>query len=164
MTGGHVVKTMVIPHECAPGWVWKPITEGMLALRVGGGVGGRYGVPPTVWQYPAGTVWGCEDCGDNPERVVTVWPSSLSFSSTSRMIEQAREVHGPDVQVRIGEYPAIGVEGGAPGGIVRFPRSVSREQVERFMSAFDEAYPRGRRYEIEMEEQRPRRRWWRWWR
>lgn len=62
MTGGSVVKQAVIPHSCSPGWTWKPITDDMDHLRIGGGKGGRYGVPPTPWTHPAGTVWRC-DCG-----------------------------------------------------------------------------------------------------
>lgn len=63
MTGGRVVKQVVIPHECAPGWTWKPFTEcSGIPPVVPGGTGGRFGVPPTVQQYPKGTFWEC-DCG-----------------------------------------------------------------------------------------------------
>lgn len=62
MSRGEVVKQVVIPHSCSPGWTWKPITEDMKDLHMLSGEGGRYGVPPTPREYPAGTVWRC-DCG-----------------------------------------------------------------------------------------------------
>lgn len=56
-----VVKPAVIPHSCDPGWTWKPIPEGG-PLLLPGGMGGKYGVPPSPREFPKGTVWRC-DCG-----------------------------------------------------------------------------------------------------
>ena len=61
---GRVVQQAVIPHSCAPGWRWKPITEGSGLHLVPGGMGGLYGVPPTLHEFPKGTVWAC-DCGQH---------------------------------------------------------------------------------------------------
>lgn len=56
--------------------------------------------------------WICtaRDCAENPERVVTVWPSQLTFEGYSRLVERVRAQCGPDVQIEIGEYPEIGIE------------------------------------------------------
>lgn len=56
-----VVHQPTTVHECDPGWTWKPIQpDSDLALVTWEGA--RYGVPPTAWDYPKGTVWECE-CG-----------------------------------------------------------------------------------------------------
>lgn len=61
---------------------------------------------------PARQRWTCtvEDCPENPERVITIWPTSLTYASYSRLVESVREQHGPDIQIKIGEYPTIGTE------------------------------------------------------
>lgn len=61
---------------------------------------------------PRAERWECtvEDCNDNPQRVVTVWPTSLTFESASRMYDRLREQYGPDVRFKVGEYPAIDAE------------------------------------------------------
>jgi hypothetical protein len=60
---GKVIKQVVIPHSCSPGWRWKPIPEDSdIPSLVPGGKGGLYGVPPTPWESPKGTAWRC-DCG-----------------------------------------------------------------------------------------------------
>lgn len=53
-----VVQRTETVHDCAPGWTWKPIQpDSDLALVTQEGA--RYGVPPTPWDYPKGTVWEC---------------------------------------------------------------------------------------------------------
>ena len=60
---GQVIKQVVHPHSCYPGWRWKPITKDSgIPPLVPGGEGGCYGIPPTTWEFPKGTVWRC-DCG-----------------------------------------------------------------------------------------------------
>lgn len=45
---GRVAAVPVLQHHCAPGW--RTETRGD---------GGRYGIPPMLSDYPAGTVWEC---------------------------------------------------------------------------------------------------------
>lgn len=67
--GGEVVKTVVLPHECSPGWRWEPIPKGvhigLHGLVPQESERGRYGVPPSPWDYPKGTVWRCGNCGQH---------------------------------------------------------------------------------------------------
>lgn len=54
-------------HHCGPGWTWT--------FREDGPAGpGRYGSPPTIYDYPRGTVWACE-CGQH-------WVSQGHFESS----------------------------------------------------------------------------------
>ena len=48
---GRVVDKPAPKHKCAPGWGWRTAASGK-----------RYGVPPSSWDYPKGTVWEC-GCG-----------------------------------------------------------------------------------------------------
>lgn len=58
-----IVHAPVVPHSCSPGWTWRPIPDNAPEYSlVPGGKGGRYGTPPSRWDYPKGTVWEC-DCG-----------------------------------------------------------------------------------------------------
>lgn len=56
--------------------------------------------------------WTCtvSDCAENPERVITVWPTSLTFESYERHVGRLRAQYGPDVRFEIGEYPSIGID------------------------------------------------------
>lgn len=57
---GSVVDRPAAQHSCNPGWRWEWTDE---ASSRSGAIGGHYyGIPPTSWAYPRGTVWGC-DCG-----------------------------------------------------------------------------------------------------
>jgi hypothetical protein len=52
---GRIVSLPPVEHTCSPGW--GQVTDPDFAA-----VGERYGVPPTSWEFPPGTVWEC-DCG-----------------------------------------------------------------------------------------------------
>lgn len=56
-------QTVVLPHECHPGWRWVPIPDGTdIGLLGIPSSGARYGIPPSPWEYPKGTVWRCDNC------------------------------------------------------------------------------------------------------
>lgn len=58
MSGG-VIQQARTEHACRPGWRWRESGgEGFGATPKGT----VYGIPPTPWEYPKGTVWAC-DCG-----------------------------------------------------------------------------------------------------
>lgn len=52
MTGtGRVIARPSHKHDCSPGWTTKTGSDGR-----------PYGIPPSSWDYPEGTVWACP-CG-----------------------------------------------------------------------------------------------------
>lgn len=56
---GSVVKQAETRHACNPGWRWE-WTDSPLIPGDEHAEGHYYGVPPTPWDFPAGTVWECE--------------------------------------------------------------------------------------------------------
>ncbi len=54
---GRVLATADRPHRCSPGWTYRPFSA------THDFAGFSYGVPPSPWEYPEGTVWECGTCG-----------------------------------------------------------------------------------------------------
>jgi hypothetical protein len=55
---GRIVSTPAPVHRCRPGWTTRASTGGLY----GPPAGALIAVPPTAYDHPAGTRWGC-DCG-----------------------------------------------------------------------------------------------------
>lgn len=90
-----IVHTPVLPHSCDPGWTWTPIPDDEReALQlVPGGKGGRYGKPPSSYDYPKGTVWEC-DCGNtwiSTGPLYSNWPGSCGFRREGRFARRRGE-------------------------------------------------------------------------
>jgi hypothetical protein len=62
---GRVISKPPREHHCRPGWTWKPCSHDRsdyMPCAWPADEPHSYGIPPTPWDYPKGTVWEC-DCG-----------------------------------------------------------------------------------------------------
>lgn len=94
---GRVIHTPDPGHACAPGWTYGPVSDGI--TRRGDALpalpkGMQPAHPPRGWDYPAGTVWECDGCGQKwvstgPPDVYS--PGFVEFRRESRWEKRRRE-------------------------------------------------------------------------
>lgn len=90
---GRVIHKPTPGHSCAPGWTYGPVSDGGDeddAVPQGY----RPAYPPRGWDYPKGTVWACDQCGQTwvstgpPEPNM---PGFCDFRRESRRERRRRE-------------------------------------------------------------------------
>lgn len=91
-------------HHCSPGWTWRASTgEGIGAVPKGM----RYGIPPTPWDYPKGTVWQCE-CGQtwvSQGSPAAGRPGWCTFRREGRFERRRRERRSQRTEMRETPWP-----------------------------------------------------------
>ena len=69
---GRIVASPERKHSCDPGWSTETSADGK-----------RYGIPPSSWDYPTGTVWEC-GCGRTWISRGAIAPNSPGFTHWRR--------------------------------------------------------------------------------